>query len=66
MAFDSLLSMIVTAVRAKPEVGRANPEGHAKRDHQDSKQRGQSEDRRAQPVPNCQGQITGKLIDTTA
>lgn len=66
MAFESLLSMITPAVHAKPDVGRVNPDGQYKREQQGKKQREQNGDGRAHPIPNTQGQITGKLIDTTA
>lgn len=65
MAFESLLSIpTVPAVHAKPDVGRVNPDGQNKRENKNSRQ--ESHEERPHPVPNIQGQVTGKLIDTTA
>lgn len=68
MAFESLLSLVTTpAVHAKPEVGRVNPDGQNKQEQRGQpKRRQHEEDPHVQPVPNALGEITGKLIDTTA
>lgn len=66
MAFESLLPLLpVSVVHAKPDAGRVTPDGQGKREKQNQRQREQS-DEPAHPVLNAQGQITGKLIDTTA
>jgi hypothetical protein len=66
MAFESLIALVSpVAVKAKPDVGRVNPEGQARRDGKGKQQR-QGRDDRAHPVPNAQGEITGKLVDVTA
>lgn len=65
MAFETLLSLLaVSAVHAKPDAGRTNSEGQNRRESK-AQQRRQGRDA-SHPVPNTQGQMTGKLIDTTA
>lgn len=68
MAFESLLALVAPpAVHAKPDVGRVNPEGQNKRESRDRPKRNlQDDDTSAHPIPNALGEITGKLIDTTA
>ena len=68
MAFDSLLSLISPpAVHAKPDVSRVNPDGQNRQEGRGRKKHeGQEEGKATQPVPNTLGEITGKLIDTTA
>lgn len=67
MAFESLLSLVTTpAVHAKPEVGRVNPDGQNKQEKQRQPKRAHQDEQSAHPVPNTLGEITGKLIDTTA
>ncbi len=66
MGLDSFISLIQPPpVHAKPDVVRANPDGQNKRDNRDNEPRKKHEDG-AHPIPNAQGQLTGKLIDTTA
>lgn len=65
MSFESLLLIpTVPAIHAKPDVGRVTPDGQSKRENGGARQKSQEE--RPHPVPNEQGQVTGKLIDTTA
>jgi hypothetical protein len=65
MAFEMLRPLIPTpAVHAKPEAVRVKPDGQNKREGKGGQSR-QSPDDHAHPVPNDQGQLTGKLIDTT-
>ncbi len=66
MAFESLASLLhPPPVHAKPDIARVNPDGRNRQNSQGQQQkRGQEET--AHPVPNTQGQITGKLIDITA
>lgn len=68
MAFDTLLSLITPpAVHAKPDVSRVNPDGQNRQEGRERKKReGQDDGKGPQPVPNTLGEITGKLIDTTA
>jgi hypothetical protein len=66
MGFESLIALISSvAVKAKPNVIRVKPEGQARRDGK-GKQLRQSHHGHAHPIPNAQGEITGKFIDTTA
>lgn len=65
MAFETLRSLIPTpAVHAKPEAVRVKPDDQKKQDGK-GRQLRQPADDQAHPVPNDQGQITGKVIDTT-
>jgi len=68
MAFELLRSLMPSpAVHAKPDVAHVNPDGQNRQGKsQQSKRERQDEDRHPQPVPNIDGQITGKEIDTTA
>lgn len=73
MAFESILSVISPpAVHAKPDVVRVNPEdqsgqnGQERREQQKRERQEQEQGQHAHPVPNIQGQITGKLIDIIA
>jgi hypothetical protein len=70
MAFESILSVISPpAVHAKPDVVRVNPEGQNGQERREQPKRERQEPEQGQhahPVPNTQGQITGKLIDITA
>jgi hypothetical protein len=74
MALESMLSFITTpAIHAKPDVGRVNSEGQNKRENKDQSKHdshagagGQDAGACVHPVPNTLGEITGKLIDTTA
>jgi hypothetical protein len=66
MAFETLRSLIPTpAVHAKPEAVRVKPDDQKKKQDGKGRQPRQPEDEQAHPVPNDQGQITGKVIDTT-
>jgi hypothetical protein len=66
MALDTLLSFLQPPpVHAKPEVVRVNPDGQNKRDGREREPR-KPQEAHGHPIPNAQGQITGKLIDTTA
>lgn len=69
MAYSALLALVMPpAVHAKPAVTSVNPDGRNSA-QSDRQKRGRSEDgntEAAHPVPNAQGQITGKVIDTTA
>ena len=69
MASESLLAMMpIPPVHAKPDVGHVNPDGQKKRG-EDARKEHRDRDPEASeshPVPNTRGQITGKLIDTTA
>jgi hypothetical protein len=65
MAFEMLRPLIPTpAVHAKPEAVRVKPDDQKKREGKGRQARQSSEDQ-AHPVPNDQGQPTGKVIDTT-
>ena len=65
MAFEMLRPLIPTqAVHAKPEAVRVKPDDQKKREGKGGQSRHSPEDQ-AHPVPNDQGQLTGKLIDTT-
>jgi len=75
MAAESLLSVMpIPPVQAKPDVTRVSPDGQEKRGEDGHKGRRDREADETEspasaaphPVPNTQGQITGKLIDTTA
>lgn len=67
MAFEALLSPIAPpAVHAKPDVGRVDSEGQNKRDDRSRQKRKEGNDTSASPIPNAEGQIIGKLIDTMA
>lgn len=66
MAFETLQALFSPAIRAKPDVGRVSPDSQPKQQKQEQRKREPSDDGSAHPVPNSQGQITGKLIDTTA
>jgi hypothetical protein len=65
MAFETLRSLVPTsAVHAKPEAVRVKPDDQNKRDGKGRQPR-QPADDQAHPVTNDQGQLTGKVIDTT-
>lgn len=68
MAFELLRSLMPSpAVHAKPDVAHVNSDGQNRQENpQQSKRERQDEGRHTQPVPNIDGQITGKVIDTTA
>ena len=67
MTFDLLRSLLPTpAVHAKPEVTAVNPEGQQRHGQQRQGKRERQEEQSAHPVLNALGEITGKLIDTTA
>lgn len=70
MSFESLRSIVpLTTVHAKPDVARINPDGQGRqnqKEHPHEQNDQQSSDASSHPVPNAQGQITGKLIDTVA
>mgnify|MGYP001332675847 CR=1 FL=1 len=67
MAFDSLRTLLPTpAVHAKPDAGGVNPEGQNRHGQQRQSKREHQEEQSAHPVPNALGEITGKVIDTTA
>lgn len=69
MSFETQVSFAnIPAVHAKPDVGHVNPDGQGKRESKDRQARQNNDDRddTPHPVPNAQGQITGKLIDITA
>jgi hypothetical protein len=66
MAFESLRSLVMPpAVHAKPDVARVNSEGQNKREGRDQQKHKDPEELPASPIPNAQGQVIGKLIDTT-
>lgn len=69
MAASSLLALVMPpAVHAKPEVTAVNPDGR-NASQQERRKREREREPAAEgthPVPNAQGQITGKVIDTTA
>jgi hypothetical protein len=65
MAFETLRPLApLPAVHAKPEAARLNPDGQNKREGKGRQSRKLFNDE-AHPVTNEQGQLTGKLIDTT-
>jgi hypothetical protein len=69
MGFETPVSFAsIAAVHAKPDVGHANPDGQGKRENRARQPRQSSAGNNdaPHPVPNAQGQITGKLIDITA
>jgi hypothetical protein len=69
MGFETPVSFAsIPAVHAKPDVGHVNPDGQDKRERKDRQPRrnGDNRDDAPHPIPNAQGQITGKLIDITA
>lgn len=69
MVFENLLTRIQPPlVHAKPDVARINPDGRPARDGRDrqSRREAESDEDSGNPVPNALGQLTGKLIDTTA
>ncbi len=69
MADSALLALVMPpAVHAKPAVTSVNPDGRNSAQSERQK-RGRRDDGNAEgthPIPNTQGQITGKVIDTTA
>lgn len=67
MASNSLLALVMPpAVHAKPEVTAVNPDGRNSSQQERKKRERESAAGEPHPVPNAQGQITGKVIDTTA
>jgi hypothetical protein len=66
MAASSLLALITPPVHAKPEVTAVNPDGRNAQQQEHRKRERQAAGGSPHPVPNAQGQITGKVIDTTA
>lgn len=67
MSFQSLLSLnSVALVHAKPDVASANPDGQNRGENRQRRKKPEEAQETVHPVPNTQGQITGKLIDTTA
>ncbi|MBU1237265.1 MAG: hypothetical protein KJ634_01170 [Gammaproteobacteria bacterium] len=67
MANEPLRSLAPLAVvHAKPEAVRPNPDGQKKRNDKGrhSHEHEPSAEDKHHPVPNDQGQLTGKLIDT--
>ncbi len=68
MPFESLLARVGTqAVHAKPDAERIRRDGQTKRDGKGRQSQRAHEDAvHPVPVPNAQGEITGKLIDITA
>ena len=70
MSFELLRSLVpLTTVHAKPDVTRVNPDGRGRRhqkEHEQAHPERQDGEASSRPVPNAQGQLTGKLIDTVA
>ncbi|MEW6165685.1 MAG: hypothetical protein AB1642_11550 [Pseudomonadota bacterium] len=66
MTYSALLALVTPPlVHAKPDASRTNPDGQSRHKQQEQGQR-QEKEEPARPVPNIQGQVTGKVIDTTA
>ena len=67
MTFELLRSLMpTTAVHAKPDASGVNPEGQNRQGKQRHSKREDRDEPAVHPVPNALGEITGKLIDTTA
>lgn len=66
MAYSALVALVMPPVYTKPDVTSVNPEGRNSQPQERKKRERKAEPENAHPVPNAQGQITGKVIDTTA
>lgn len=68
MAFDTLPALLrIPTVSAIPDTSQTNPDSRKRREQpHDNPERPPEEAAHAQPVVNIDGQLTGRLIDTTA
>jgi len=67
MDSSSLLALVVSpAVHAKPDAAAVNPDGRNAQQQERKQRERKAAAGAAHPVRNAQGQITGKVIDTTA
>lgn len=67
MASSSLLALVSSpAVHAKPDAAAVNPDGRNSPQQERKKREREAVAESLHPVPNAQGQMTGKVIDTTA